>query len=86
MVEVLCVWGLGTVSGTTVLLHPEAQDLAILLVVKYFFSSPFLSSFFYAYRYYFMVVQTRRSEGFRSSWGRCAMLTGLLNAGVSKNH
>jgi len=37
MVEVLCVWGLGTVSGTTVLLHPEAQDLAILLAVKYFF-------------------------------------------------
>jgi hypothetical protein len=37
MVEVLCVWGLGTVSGTTVLLHSEAQELAILLAVKYFF-------------------------------------------------
>jgi hypothetical protein len=37
MVEVLCVWGLGTVSGTTVLLHPAALDLAILLAVKYFF-------------------------------------------------
>jgi len=85
MVEVLCVWGLGTVSGTTVLLHPEAQDLAILLAVKYFFSSPFLSSSFYAYRYYFRVVQTRRREGFRSFWDVCAMSGGLVDADVSND-
>jgi hypothetical protein len=61
MVEVLCVWGLGTVSGTRVLLHPEAQELAVLLAVKYFFRLRFSHPLFYAYRYYFRVVQTRRS-------------------------
>jgi hypothetical protein len=84
MVEVLCVWGLGTVSGTTVLLHPAALDLAILLAVKYFFRLRF------SYPLFMLIVITsglsKHEEAEDSGLLEfCAMLTGLAVGDVSKD-